>query len=94
MTSPPFVHDNDAVGDFKRLLLVVRDKHRRHMNLVVEVAQPAPQLLAHLGIERAERLVEQQHARFDGECARQPPNTSSIVKRLTLVKVFSCFLAT
>ena len=33
------------------------------MQLVVQAAQPAAQLLAHLGVERAERLVEQQHAR-------------------------------
>ena len=27
------------------------------------------QVLAHLGVERAERLVEEQHARLDGERA-------------------------
>ena len=31
----------------------------------MQPAQPAAQLLAHLGVERAERLVEQQHARLD-----------------------------
>ncbi len=30
----------------------------------VEVAQPGPQLLAHLGVERAEGLIEQQHPRL------------------------------
>jgi hypothetical protein len=34
-------------------------------------AQPAAQFLAHLGVERAERLVEQQHARLDGQRAGQ-----------------------
>ena len=63
------IHDHHAVGDLQRLLLVVRDEHRRHVDLVVQVAQPAPQLLADLGIERAERLVEQQDARLDGERA-------------------------
>ena len=38
---------------------------------VVDVAQPAAQVAAHLGVERAERLVEQQHARLDGERAGQ-----------------------
>ena len=37
----------------------------------MQPAQPAAQLLAHLGVERAERLVEQQHLRLDGERARQ-----------------------
>ena len=36
---------------------------------VVDLAQPAAQLLAHLGVERAERLVEQQHPRLDRERA-------------------------
>jgi hypothetical protein len=33
----------------------------------VQVAQPAAQILAHLGVERAEGLVEKQDARLDGE---------------------------
>ena len=44
---------------------------RGDVQLVVQTAQPAAQLLAHLGVERAERLVEQQHARLDGERARE-----------------------
>ena len=35
-----------------------------HVHLVVQPAQPVPQLLAHLGVERAERLVQQQHPRL------------------------------
>ena len=41
------------------------------MQLVVQLAQPAAQFLAHLGVERAERFVEQQHARLDRQRARQ-----------------------
>src|SRR5262245_17524538 len=37
----------------------------------MHAAQPATQLLAHLGIERAERLIEQQQRRLDGERTRQ-----------------------
>ena len=33
--------------------------------LVVEAAQPGAQVLADLGVERAEGLVEQQHLRLD-----------------------------
>ena len=53
------VEDDNPVGDFKRLFLIVRDENRGDLNFVVEVAEPAPQFLAHLGIERAERFVEQ-----------------------------------
>ena len=67
----PLVHDHDPVGDLQRLFLVVRDEHAGDVQFVVQAAQPATQLLAHLGVERAERLVEQQHARLDGERARQ-----------------------
>ena len=63
-------HDH-AVGDLQRLLLIVGHEHGGDMDLVVQLAQPAPQLLADLGVERAERLVEQQDARLDGERARQ-----------------------
>ena len=60
-------HHHDAVGDVHRLLLVVGDEHGGHVDLVVQPAQPGAQLLAHLGVERAERLVEQQHLRLDRE---------------------------
>ena len=68
---PPVVHHHDAIGDLERFFLVVRDEHRRHVQFVVQAPQPAAQLLAHLGVECAERFVEQQHPRFDRECARQ-----------------------
>ena len=37
----------------------------------MQAAQPAAQFLAHLGVERAEGLVEQQHLGLDGQGARQ-----------------------
>ena len=52
------VHQHHTVGHFQRLLLVVRDKNAGHMQIVVQTAQPAPQFLAHLGVQRAKRLVE------------------------------------
>ena len=67
----PVVHHGDAVGDFERFFLIVRDEDAGDVDVVVQLAQPAAQLLAHLGVERAERLVEQQHARLDGERAGQ-----------------------
>ena len=41
------------------------------MQFIVQAAQPSTQLLAHLGIERTERLIEQQHFRLDRQCAGQ-----------------------
>ncbi len=39
------------------------------MQFVVERAQPAAERFPDLGVERAERFVEQQHVRLDGESA-------------------------
>src|SRR3954447_6877342 len=61
-------HD-DPVGELQRLLLIVRHEHRGNMDLLVQLTKPAPQFLAYLGVERAERFVEQQNARLDGERA-------------------------
>ena len=60
-------HHHQPVGELERLLLVVGDEHRGVAGAVVDLAQPLAQLLAHLRVERAERLVEQQHPRLDGE---------------------------
>src|SRR5262249_16227416 len=45
------VHHHHTVGDFERLLLVVRDKERRNVDFGVKISEPAPQILAYLGIE-------------------------------------------
>jgi hypothetical protein len=37
----------------------------------ISSTQPAPEFLAHLRIERAERLVEQQHLRLHGQRPRE-----------------------
>ena len=63
------VEDDDAVGDLHRLLLVVRDEHGRDVDLVVQAPQPLAQLGADVGVERAERLVEQQDLGLDGQRA-------------------------
>ena len=60
-----------TVGDLHRLLLVVRDEHGRDVDLVVQAPQPRAQLGADLRVQRAERLVEQQHARLDRQRARE-----------------------
>ncbi|MNT13424.1 hypothetical protein D3C72_1483940 [compost metagenome] len=55
------VHQHHLVGHFQRLFLVMGDEHAGHVQFIVQAAQPAAQLLAHLGVERAEGFVEQQH---------------------------------
>jgi hypothetical protein len=46
----------------------VRDEDRRHVRLVVQAPQPPAELLAHTGLQRPERLVEEQDARLHGKC--------------------------
>ena len=62
-------HDDDAVGEFQRLLLVMRHENGGEAGFSVQFAQPASEFLANLCIECAERLVEQKHARLDGKGA-------------------------
>ena len=49
----------------------MRDKNTGDMQIVVQTAQPAAQLFAHFGIERAKGLIEQQHFRFYRQGTRQ-----------------------
>ena len=55
------VQHDDLVGDLERLLLVVGDEQAGDVDLVVEPAEPGAELVADLGVEGAEGLVEQQH---------------------------------
>ena len=64
-------HHHQPVRQLQRLFLIVGDEHRGVAGAVVDLAQPFAQLLADLRVERAERLVEQQHARLDGQRPRQ-----------------------
>ena len=67
----PAIHHHDAIGHLERLFLIVRDEDRGAVDLTVQHAQPLPQLLAYLGVKRAERLIEQQHARLRRQRPRQ-----------------------
>ena len=53
------VHHDDPVRYLEGLVLIVGDEHAGQLDLIVELAEPGAQLLAHLGVERAERLVEE-----------------------------------
>ena len=63
------VEHRDPVCNLHRLLLVVRDEHRRHVHLLVQAAQPVAQLGPHAGVEGAEGLIEQEDVRLRGERA-------------------------
>ena len=65
------VHHHDAVGGDHRLGLVVRDVDRGVAELVVQAADLEAHLLAQVGVEVGQRLVEQQHLRLDHQRARQ-----------------------
>src|ERR1700757_4231600 len=56
-------HDRHPVGHGQRLALVVGDVDEGDPHLVLDAFQLDLHLLAELQVERAERLVEQQHAR-------------------------------
>ena len=64
LLDPAFVHHDDLLGDLHRLLLIVGDEDRRHVDFLVQPAQPLAQLAPDLRVERAERLVQQQHPRL------------------------------
>ena len=63
LLDPAAVHDRDPVGHRQRLLLVVGDVDEGDPDLALDPLQLDLQPLAQLQVERAERLVEQQHLR-------------------------------
>ena len=69
LLEPSVVDDGDLVGDLHRLVLVVRHEDGRDVDDVVELPEPLAQLGADARVERAERLVEEQHLRLGRERA-------------------------
>src|SRR4029078_13635704 len=59
----PVGEDGDPIAHRERLLLVVRDVHERHPELLLELLELDLQLLPELQVERAERLVQEQRPR-------------------------------
>ena len=64
------VHDDDAVAHGQRLLLIVGDVDEGDAGALLNALELDLHILAQLEVERAERLVEQQHARLADECTR------------------------
>ncbi len=67
----PAVHDCDAVGHRKRLVLVVGDVHERRSQLGLDPLQLELHLLTELYVQRTQRFVEQQRGRLVDERAGQ-----------------------
>ena len=63
LLDPARFNDRDAVAHRQRLLLVVGDEHEGDAGLALDLLELDLHLLAQLEVERAERLVEQQHRR-------------------------------
>ena len=63
LVDPALVHDRDAVGHGHRLLLVVRDHDEGDADVALDRLELDLHGLAELQVQRAERLVEQQHLR-------------------------------
>ena len=71
LVDPPAVHDRDQVGRGHGLGLVVGDIDGGIAIFVVQSTDFEPHLLAQIGVEVGERLVEQQRLRLDDQRARQ-----------------------
>ena len=67
----PVVHDDAVVGERHRLFLVVGDMDEGGADALLDRLQLVLHLPSQLQVERAERLVEQQHRRLDHQRARQ-----------------------
>ena len=71
LLDPALVEDRDAVAHREGLVLVVRDVDERDPDLALDPLQLDLHPLAELQVERAERLVQQQHLRAVDERARE-----------------------
>ena len=60
-------HDGNPVGDRQGLLLIVSHIERRYAELELYPPDLLAKLHANLRVEGRERLVEEQHARLDGD---------------------------
>ena len=61
------LEDHDLVAEQERLVDVVRDEDDGLVEILLQPQQLLPQLVAHDGVDRAERLVHQQHVGISHE---------------------------
>ena len=90
LLDPALAHDHDPVGQRERLLLVVGDVDGGDPELALD----RPDLLAQddpdLGVERGQRLVEQQDLRLDGQRAGEGHALLLAAGQLVRVAVAAC----
>src|SRR5439155_11181801 len=71
LVDPAAIHDRDQVGRGHGLGLVVGDVDGGVAIFIMQATDFEPHLLAQIGVEVGERLVEQQGLRLDDQRARQ-----------------------
>ncbi len=68
---PALEHDDDAVGQRHGLLVVLGDVEHGRAGAAQQVRQLEPHLVAQLGVDVAQRIVEQQDLGLSDEGARE-----------------------
>src|SRR4029077_2855 len=71
LLEPARIHHTDPVRDGECFFLVMSDKKGGGTDLELHPADLIAQARTDSGVERRERLIEQQDFRLDCECARQ-----------------------
>ncbi len=89
----PWRHRDDAVAEVKRFVDVVRDENHRDAFVFPDALQLVLQAAARERIERAERLVEQQHARTVHEAARNRHALRHAARQLMRIRIFKAVQA-
>src|SRR4029453_13321540 len=81
---PALVHDEDPVRELERFVLVVGHQQAGDPELLMQVVEPSPELLAHPCIQRTERLVEQEDLGLGREGPRErnplPLTTGELIR--------------
>ena len=79
---PPVARDHAQIGQRHGLLLVVGDVDEGGADALLDGLQLVLHLAPELEVERAERLVEQQHRRLDHERAGEAPRADAGRRKL------------
>src|SRR3546814_5304645 len=84
------VHHRDAVGHRQRLVLVMGDDHEGDADALLQVHQLEAHPLAQLGVERRQRLVQQQHLRPLHQGPRSEEHTSELQSLMCISYAVFC----
>src|SRR5215475_10248716 len=68
------VHERDTTGETERFDLIMGDKQQRYVQLPLQELHPYAHLFAQLGVQVAERFIQQQDSRLSDQrpCERDP----------------------